>query len=361
MSRGGQLRVLMMPDWASMNPYQKRLTRALREQGVWVRRASPRRGPAPILRPWFRAGRPKVLHLHWTHGFLGSSPTGPSLLRRKRFLGELAVLRALGVRIVWTLHNLGSHEGARSATEMAVHRDLVFRSSGVIAHCEAAVDAALEAYQLGEADRRRFRVIPHGNYLGSYKDTVDRMQARDELGLEPDARVFLFVGTIRSYKGVDDLIAAFRALPDPSSRLVVAGKPRDDAAVQLQKEAAADPRIKVMAKRVPNAQLGGLLNAADVVVLPFRDALTSGSVILAMGFGRAIIAPRLGCLPETIPPEGSLLYDASDPAGLSAALSEALSRDLDAMGAHNREAAARLDWGPIARQTIEVYRGKPAA
>ena len=360
MSGRGQLRVLFMPDWSSVNPYQKRLTRALREEGVWVRRASPRRGPAPILRAWFRAGRPRVLHLHWTHAFLGNDPAGPGLLRRKRFLGELAVLRRLGVRIVWTLHNLGAHEGEQHATEMAVHRDLVLRSS-VIAHCEAAVDAALEAYQLDEGDRRRFRVIPHGNYLGSYKETVGRAAARAELGLEPDARVFLFVGAIRGYKGVDDLIAAFRALPDPAARLVVAGKPRDDAADHLQKDAAADARITVMAKRVPKAQLGGLLNAADVVVLPFRDVLTSGSVILAMGFGRAIIVPRLGCLPETIPAEGSILYDASDPGGLAAALREALTRDLDAMGAHNRKAAEQLDWGPIARATIEVYRGKPAA
>jgi glycosyltransferase involved in cell wall biosynthesis len=223
------------------------------------------------------------------------------------------------------------------------------------------VDAALAAYRLGEADRRRFRVIPHGNYLGSYDDSLGRMQARVQLGIEPDARVFLFVGGIRGYKGVDDLVAAFRGLPDPAARLVVAGHPRGDAADQLQKEAAADARIRVMAKRVPKSQLGVLLSAADVVVLPFRDVLTSGSVILAMGFGRAIIAPRLGCLPETIPAAGAILYDPSDPGALSAALNDAMSRDLDAMGTHNRVAAERLDWGPIARQTIEVYRGEPEA
>ena len=73
---------------------------------------------------------------HFQKSFRANDPAGPSLLRRKRFLGELAVLRRLGVRIVWTLHNLGAHEGEQNAAEMAVHRELVLRSS-VIAHCGA--------------------------------------------------------------------------------------------------------------------------------------------------------------------------------------------------------------------------------
>jgi glycosyltransferase involved in cell wall biosynthesis len=345
----------MMPDWSSTNPYLKRLTRALREQGVWVRRASPRRGPAPIVRAWVRAGRPRILHIHWSEAFLGTDPSGPGWIRRTRFLGELWMLRRLGVRIVWTLHNLGAHERDRDEVEVAVHRSLVLRSHRVIAHCRAAVDAALELYQLGEEDRRRFCVIPHGNYLGSYRDSMSREEARADLGLPLDGPVFVFVGAIRQYKGVDELIAAFQGLPDPSARLVVAGKPRGDAATRVPQAASSDPRIQVIAERIPRSRMGVVLRAADAVVLPFRDVLTSGSMILAMGFGRAVIAPRLGCLPETIPAEGAILYDPSAPDALADALREALGRDLDAMGDHNLEAARALDWSDIARETIAAY------
>jgi glycosyltransferase involved in cell wall biosynthesis len=351
-----QLRVLVMPDWSKTNPYLKRLTRALREQGVWVRRASPRRGPAPILRAWLRAGRPGILHLHWTEAFLGTEPSGPGRIARIRFLAELSILRRLGVRIVWTLHNLRAHERERDEVEVAVHRSLVLRSHRVIAHCRVAVDAALQLYQLGEDDRRRFHVIPHGSYLGSYRDSMSREEARADLGLPPDGRVFVFVGAIRQYKGVDELISAFRELAEPSARLVVAGKPRGDAATRVPEAASADSRITVIAGRIPKARMGILLRAADAVVLPFRDVLTSGSMILAMGFGRAVIAPRLGCLPETVPADGAILYHPAAPDALANALREALGRDLDAMGDRNLEAARALDWNDIARQTIEVYK-----
>ena len=46
---------------------------------------------------------------------------------------------------------------------------------------------------------------------------------------------------------------------------------------------------------IPDAELQVWLRAADVVVLPFRDILTSGSAILALSFGRAVVAPALGC------------------------------------------------------------------
>jgi beta-1,4-mannosyltransferase len=41
-------------------------------------------------------------------------------------------------------------------------------------------------------------------------------------------------------------------------------------------------------------------NAADVVVFPFTDILTSSSVITALGFYCPVIVPALGCLPELV-------------------------------------------------------------
>jgi glycosyltransferase involved in cell wall biosynthesis len=351
----------MMPDWVGSNPYQQRLTQALRDQGVKVRRASPRRGPAPIINAWLAAGRPRVVHLHWTHAFLGSDPNGPGWRDRKRFTGQLAVLRWLGVRIVWTLHNLGAHDGARSPVEMAVHRDLVHRCHAIIAHCQVAVDAAVGAYALQPADRARFRVIPHGSYIGTYDESVSREDARAQLGLDAEARVFAFVGALRAYKGVEELIAAFKALPDPAARLIVAGQAKVPVAKQLHAAAAGDERIVLRTERVPESEMGVVLGAADAVVLPFRDVLTSGSAILAMGFGRPVIAPRLGCLPETLPEQGTILYDPTDPEALARSLRTALECDLSAMGQHNRAAALRLDWAEIARDTIAAYQAGPAA
>ncbi|MEZ4597387.1 MAG: glycosyltransferase [Chloroflexota bacterium] len=49
---------------------------------------------------------------------------------------------------------------------------------------------------------------------------------------------------------------------------------------------------------VPDDRMQVFLRAADVMVLPYRDVLTSGSAILAMTFGLPVVAPRIGCLPR---------------------------------------------------------------
>jgi beta-1,4-mannosyltransferase len=98
------------------------------------------------------------------------------------------------------------------------------------------------------------------------------------------------------------------------------------------------------------------LRAADAVVLPYRDVLTSGSAILAMTFGLPVVAPRIGCLPEAL--DGcSILYDPDRPPGLRAALDEALRADLRALGARAAAVAASLDWGMVGARTAAIYRG----
>ena len=68
--------------------------------------------------------------------------------------------------------------------------------------------------------------MPHGNYLGWYPDTVGKGGgAAHASGSGVTDRVFLFLGQIRRYKGVEDLLAVFRQLDAPDARLIVAGRP----------------------------------------------------------------------------------------------------------------------------------------
>lgn len=317
---------------------------------------APPHHPLPILAGWLRRHRPRVVHLHWTHQYLGGADVTPGRLRRARFLGQLRLLHWLGVRLVWTVHNLGSHEGDRSPAEMAVHRLLFELCDAVICHCEAAAGSVAEAYELDPELRRRLHVIPHGNYIDVYPNTLSRAEARSRLGLPEGARVLLFIGAVRAYKGIEELLAAFRTLDEPNARLVVAGSPRRPSDAARVVAAAADPRVTVRLEFIPEEDIQVLLNAADAVVLPFRDVLTSGSMALAMSFGKAVVAPRLGCLPDTLPADGGVLYDPNEPNGLANALRTALTADLEAMGARNLDRARELDWGPIAEATAQLYR-----
>ena len=252
------LRVLMIP--AQSNPYQTLLARALAAQDVEVILGSGpgRRSVAPIVGAWLSAGRPKVIHLHWTHRYL-APVLGNETLAEHRMVTELRLLQRMGVRVVWTLHNVGGHEGSRSEREMRAHRRIVGRCDVVICHCAVSIESAMDAYRLPETARARFVVVPHGSYAGWYPDTLDRVEARAALGLDMTQRVFLFIGQVRAYKGVEELLRVFRGIDAPDARLVIAGKPdRNATRSALVQAASDDPRVTLALEPHPGRPDAGI-------------------------------------------------------------------------------------------------------
>jgi beta-1,4-mannosyltransferase len=365
-----RLRVMILPTYPH-NPYQRLLGAALAEHGLDVSVVGtwPRRNP--ILGAWWAAGRPDVVHLHWIHDFLGGSRGRPTRRNVLWFDWQLRLLRLRGVRIVWTVHNLRGHEAgddphrdglgvdaAPDGRDAQAHRRLIEQAHAVILHCVHARDALIELYQPSAAARARMHVVPHGSYVRQYAVDLDPAEARRELGLPADGRVIAFVGAIRGYKRVDQLLDAFLRQPaaGPADRLLICGKPLPKRlGRELEERAGGDPRVILRLDRIPERDLSTVLRAADVVALPFREILTSGSAILALSHGRPVVAPAMGCLPETLPPDATVLFDPSAPDGLREALGEALARDLASMGSRARAYADGLDWGPIAARTAEIY------
>jgi glycosyltransferase involved in cell wall biosynthesis len=354
------MRAMLMPTYA-WNPYLRMLAAALTEQGIESTVVSqwPRR--APILGAWQAQGRPDVVHLHWVHDFLGGSKGKPSRRNVYWFDWQLRVLKARGVRLIWTVHNLKGHEAGTDPRDADAHRRLIERADAIILHCAMARDALIEMYQPSARARERLHVLPHGGYTRHYDVDAEAAASRAALGLPAQGTVFAFVGAIRGYKNVGELLDAFSGLPglSPDARLLICGKPLPKKlGRELEELAVADPRIILRLDRIPENELSGILRAADVAVLPFRNILTSGSAILAMSHGRPVIAPAMGCLPETLPGDASILYDPVAPGALRGAIAAAAEADLGTMGRRARAYADTLDWGPIAADTARLYRGQ---
>jgi beta-1,4-mannosyltransferase len=359
---GAPLRAILLPSYG-WNPYQRLLAAALAEHGVEA--TAIRKWPrfSAIVGAWRAAGRPDVVHIHWLHEFLGGSGGAPTRRKVIWFGWQLRYLKARGVRLVWTVHNLKGHEAGDDSRDADGHRRMIESADAIILHCEAAREGLIEMYQPSPAARERMHVLPHGNYVRHYDVDADPVAARATLGLPPRARVFAFVGSIRGYKGVGELLETFAQADDlgPDARLLVCGKPLPAGTEQdLLARVPDDPRITLRLGRVPEEEMPTILRAADAVVLPFRNILTSGSAILALSHGRPVIAPAMGCLPQTIPADASILYDPDAPDGLAGALRAAADADLAAMGERARAYADTIDWSPIAAETARLYRGEGA-
>jgi beta-1,4-mannosyltransferase len=343
-------KVVFRPWWND-NPYQQLLANHLEVLGVEVRKVGIQTH-LPI-----HGGKPDVIHLHWLHPFFLPPKPTTSVESLLRFLVGLSLLKLMGVKIVWTAHNLKDHDNRNPLADKICTRAVVRMADRIIAHSETAKRETLQAFSIRNS--RKVAVVPHGNYVGSYENTISRAEARTQLCLPESSLVLLFLGSIRPYKGVLELIRTFQQLQHPDLRLVIAGKLPDDATEATIKAAIAHhPTIHFIPGFVPDEDIQVYMNACDAVVFPYKDILTSGAVLLAMSFGRACIAPRLGAIAEALDDTGSVLYDPQSPTGLLQAMQDAVQRqsDLSQMGHHNRQRADLWSWSSVAEQTLRVYQ-----
>ncbi|MGM0717684.1 MAG: glycosyltransferase family 4 protein [Halobacteriota archaeon] len=354
-----RISVLMCPDYRGSNPYQSRLIAALEKQGVEVR-ATDGDWMFPLLLGVRRHGMPDIFHIHWLDRFVITNRRFPAVitvLLGLRLVFELVLLRALGVRLVWTVHNLLNHERVSPRSEFAVRHVVARLVNRIVVHCEEAIESVEETYRLPDRVSNRIRVVPHGNFLGVYEDDISRSTARDQLDLPPDVPVIAFFGMVRPYKNVPTLIETFKSVSGDAGLLVVGNPWNEDVANRVRAVSTGDDRVNTVLKYVPDEEIQVYMRAADAVALPFKSVLTSGSAVLAMTFERAVLAPMIGCLPGLVGSEGGYLYDPKDSAGLRATLQKAVDdrERLREMGRRNRKTVEALDWDRVAERTRNVY------
>lgn len=348
------MKVLMLPDYSRFNPYQQELVAALDECGAHVILCSF--NTLPILRAVWAHGRPDILHLHWTDGFIVADNWPKTILKTLRFFIELIVIKIMGIKVVWTIHNLSNHEKNNSRYESFVNRILVRIYDRLIVHCLAAMKSAVNLYKMNGGTVGKVKVVPHGNYVNSYQNDTSKHIARNKLGYKEEDILFLFLGSVRPYKGIFELIDAFSNVKSSRAKLLIAGKPADDSMKnELLLRCQDDGRINAHLQYIEDNEVQIYMNSADVTVFPYTDILTSGSVLLAMSFGKAIIVPQIGCISETLDSQGAFLYNPHDVNGLSQAIQNSLQANLSTMGQHNRVSAENFSWKRIAQMTFDVY------
>ncbi len=111
---------------------------------------------------------------------------------------------------------------------------------------------------------------------------------------------FLFFGRIIKYKGLDVLLRSLEYVCNeyPEAKLVIAGNGNiEEYEVLLNKYKA---HIDLHIEWIRDEQVKMYFEQVDFVVLPYVQASQSGVIPLSYGFGKPVIATRLGGLPEQI-------------------------------------------------------------
>jgi glycosyltransferase involved in cell wall biosynthesis len=154
----------------------------------------------------------------------------------------------------------------------------------------------------------------------------------------------LFLGSARSHKGLDDLVAAWKLIRHPSAILTIAGTPSDHALIRPLRDAGV-PRV-VYEGPVALQQLYQKLRRAAVVVIPQKDGAASQrqlpmKLIDAMAAGCPIVATSVGDIPRWLDEGAGLVVPPSSPSQLANAI-DALLDDTERARAMGRSAYQRF-------------------
>lgn len=350
------LQVLIMPDYRADNPYQSLLSNALQAQGAEVRFPLGYRRIFPLFREKQSATSAiNVLHIHWIDQYIKGETWLIKLAYGIKFLLDVLLVKISGCRVVWTIHNTVSHNAKFPRVELWIQQKLIRLVHSVIVHNRAALEEVSTAYRF---DKDKASVIPHGHYRNIYKPAIEATQARSVLGLPEQGRVYLNLGMLKPYKGIESLLRTWSKQEGNRTLLIVGKAQNEEYGRALLQQAQAIPSVILRNGFVEDDQLHLYFSAADVVLLPFNKILTSGSLILAMSYGKPVIAPNIGSISETLGEATTLLYDSKDLGGLSKAIEASANTCLKTIERQVVAACDRLSWRYIAEETYKLYRPK---
>ncbi len=342
------IRVMSWPAFKNRreNPYNWLLSTALQKAGVRVSEFSVQRllfGP-----------QSDILHMHWAPT---SRIRGDSRRRVQRTSLELMLLlraaRLRRMKIVWTAHDIGAHDRkSHGDLEAAYWPRIAEYLDAIISLSSTALDALLNRYPA-------LRTVPafvtqHGHYRGAYPRVVERTEARMKLGLSADRDVYTFVGQMRPYKNLPALLREFRKVDDPDAVLIIAGMLKlDETRKEFDNLADADSRVRVFGGFIDDDTMQLYLEAADLVVLPYREILNSGSAILSLSFDRPVLVPAHGSMTELARDVGADWVLTYEGPLTSTILTESMTAAKKKRG--EQPTLSHLDWNGIAEQTRDIY------
>lgn len=338
--------MFMAPD--PMLPYNKLLIDSLAKRIEMVLLES-------LSKKWVYKNQKKldIIHFQWTMPFFTASSKINAWKQVIAFIYFLFFLKREGYKIVWTVHNIHPHDKSIFPYYWGDFF-LSHCADAVIVHAESTKKELKRWY--GRSSKNVY-LIPFSTYKGyseAYEYGYPPKKARTELDLPKDKFIYLFFGYVRKYKGIDILIKAFqKAKQDNGVLLIVGGYWTDVDKAEIEKVVKNDPNIILHTKEMDDKCVQQHMAAADVVVLPYRKITTSGVLVLALTFGKPIIAVKKGMLPEWVSAENGIVVETEQ--DLQRALHDIQRKDLKAMGEVSYTLSQKYPWSKVATLYEEVY------
>jgi glycosyltransferase involved in cell wall biosynthesis len=224
--------------------------------------------------------RPLILDIDdWQMGFMKETCLILSFTHYLKFLASSAL----------QLYNMGSYWNNLISEKLARFADAVTVSNNFL--------------------KEKFggTVIWHGRDTRAFNpEKFDKKSIREQYGIDGSKKILMFFGSLRPYKGIEDLIEAVSLLKDPDIILFLVGVEGDNYSQNLIRFAndKLNQRFKAFGLQ-PFEKIPEFLAMSDVVVIPQRRNFATigqvpAKVFDAMAMAKPIIATNVSDLPEIL-------------------------------------------------------------
>lgn len=212
-------------------------------------------------------------------------------------------------------------------------------------------------------------IIPCGTDIHRF-GSVSREQARQELGIDKEASVVLYVGRFDRRKGIETLVRAVgqsKLRGKKDLKLIIGGGSRPGESDGIERDRIEGivtelgiTDITIFPGRLGDDTLHNYYAAADVCVVPSHYEPFGLVAIEAMASVTPVVASDVGGLQFTVVPEETgLLAPPKDDAAFAEAIDHILSLEPDARNRMGQAARKRVEkmfsWEGVATQLGELY------
>ncbi|MER3478528.1 MAG: glycoside hydrolase [Leptolyngbya sp. ERB_1_2] len=209
-------------------------------------------------------------------------------------------------------------------------------------------------------------IIPCGTDVERF-GRISRAEARQALGLDPDAKIVLYVGRFDRRKGIETAVRAVGQLKRDNLQLIIGGGSRPGQSDGMERDriegivnelGLQDSTLFPGRLGIENLHL--YYAAADVSVVPSHYEPFGLVAIEAMASGTPVVASDVGGLQFTVIPEKTgLLAAPKDDAAFATAIDRILadSEWRDQLGQAGRDRVEEMfSWDGVASQLGKLYQ-----
>lgn len=262
-------------------------------------------------------------------------------------------------------HTLGAvknHTGVGTAEPLL----RIATEKQLVEHCHRIIVATqrekAELTHYYGAESEKMSMVPCGVNLGLFRPE-EKTSARQQLGIDDNENIILYVGRFAALKGLDRLLKAMTYLQHHRDlKLVIIGGDGDTAPDsikfrRLSSELGLRNRVRFVG-RIEQDSLPRYYSAADLLVVPSYHESFGLVALESLACGTPVVATEVGAMDSIIceGKTGCIVTDVT-PMAIAKAVGDFISKPLWEMESVSdiRDSVRKFQWSHVADAIIEEY------